>query len=99
MNLTLAVDGALVAAITWWKSRGGDSGSNDGFFLAGRSLTVPFIAASLLLANLSTEQLVGLNGQGYTTGLAVMMREVVGVIAIVMMALFFLPKFLRILGD
>ena len=86
---------ALVAAITWWKSRGGDSGSNDGFFLAGRSLTFPFIAASLLLTNLSTEQLVGLNGQGYTTGLAVMMWEVVGVIAIVMMALFFLPKFLR----
>ena len=86
---------ALVAAITWWKSRGGDSGSNDGFFLAGRSLTFPFIAASLLLTNLSTEQLVGLNGQGYTTGLAVMMWEVVGVIAIVMAALFFLPKFLR----
>ena len=86
---------ALVAAITWWKSRGGDSGSNDGFFLAGRSLTFPFIAASLLLTNLSTEQLVGLNGQGYTTGLAVMMWEVVGVIAIVMMALFFLPKFLK----
>ena len=86
---------ALVAAITWWKSRGGDSGSNDGFFLAGRSLTFPFIAASLLLTNLSTEQLVGLNGQGYTTGLAVMMWEVVGVFAIVLMALFFLPKFLK----
>ena len=86
---------ALVAAITWWKSRGGNSGSNDGFFLAGRSLTFPFIAASLLLTNLSTEQLVGLNGQGYTTGLAVMMWEVVGVLAIVLMALFFLPKFLK----
>ncbi len=86
---------ALVAVITWWKSRGGDGSSNDGFFLAGRSLTFPFIAASLLLTNLSTEQLVGLNGQGYTTGLAVMMWEVVGVIAIVLMALFFLPKFLK----
>ncbi len=86
---------ALVAAITWWKSRGGDTGSNDGFFLAGRSLTFPFIAASLLLTNLSTEQLVGLNGQAYTTGLAVMMWEVVSVVAIVLMALFFLPKFLR----
>ena len=86
---------ALVAVLTWWKSRGGDSGSNDGFFLAGRSLTFPFIAASLLLTNLSTEQLVGLNGQGFTTGLAVMMWEVVGVIAIVLMALFFLPKFLK----
>ncbi|MBQ7252082.1 MAG: solute:sodium symporter family transporter [Kiritimatiellae bacterium] len=87
---------ALVAGITWWKSRGGvgaDSGS--GFFLAGRSLTFPFIAFSLLLTNLSTEQLVGLNGQGFTTGLAVMMWEVVAVVAIVLMALFFLPKFLK----
>ena len=100
MNIALTLGSfvfftALVAAVTWWKSRGGDSGSNDGFFLAGRSLTFPFIAASLLLTNLSTEQLVGLNGQGYTTGLAVMMWEVVGVIAIVLMALFFLPKFLK----
>ncbi len=86
---------ALVAAITWWKSHGEDMSSNSGFFLAGRSLTFPFIAASLLLTNLSTEQLVGLNGQGYTTGLAVMMWEVVGVFAIVLMALFFLPKFLK----
>ena len=86
---------ALVAAITWWKSRGEDVQSNSGFFLAGRSLTFPFIAASLLLTNLSTEQLVGLNGQGYTTGLAVMMWEVVAVVAIVLMALFFLPKFLK----
>jgi SSS family solute:Na+ symporter len=86
---------ALVAGITWWKSHGEDVSSNSGFFLAGRSLTFPFIAASLLLTNLSTEQLVGLNGQGYTTGLAVMMWEVVGVVAIVLMALFFLPKFLK----
>ena len=86
---------ALVAGITWYKSRGEDISSNSGFFLAGRSLTFPFIAASLLLTNLSTEQLVGLNGQGYTTGLAVMMWEVVGVVAIVLMALFFLPKFLK----
>ena len=100
MNIALTLGSfafftALVAAITWWKSRGGDSASNDGFFLAGRSLTFPFIAASLLLTNLSTEQLVGLNGQAFTTGLAVMMWEVVGVIAIVLMALWFLPKFLR----
>ena len=86
---------ALVAVITWWKSRGEDVETNNGFFLAGRSLTFPFIAASLLLTNLSTEQLVGLNGQGYTTGLAVMMWEVVAVVAIVLMALFFLPKFLK----
>ena len=36
--------------------------SADGYFLGGRSLTGPVIAASLLLTNLSTEQIVGLNG-------------------------------------
>ena len=93
--LSFAFFTALVGVITWWKSRGEDVSTNSGFFLAGRSLTFPFIAASLLLTNLSTEQLVGLNGQAYTTGLAVMVWEVVAVIALVFMALIFLPRFLK----
>ena len=86
---------ALVAVITWWKSRGEDVDTNTGFFLAGRSLTFPLIAASLLLTNLSTEQLVGLNGQAYVAGLSVMVWEVVAVVALVAMALVFLPRFLK----
>ncbi|MFP1455468.1 sodium:solute symporter family transporter [Escherichia coli] len=50
----------LVAVITWWKVRKTDTGSQQGYFLAGRSLKAPVIAASLMLTNLSTEQLVGL---------------------------------------
>lgn len=42
-----------------------DTGSQQGYFLAGRSLKAPVIAASLMLTNLSTEQLVGLSGQAY----------------------------------
>ncbi len=86
---------ALVAVITWWKSRGEDVKTNTGFFLAGRSLTFPLIAASLLLTNLSTEQLVGLNGQAYVAGIAVMVWEVVAVVALIFMALVFLPRFLK----
>lgn len=86
---------ALVAVITWWKSRGEDVKTNTGFFLAGRSLSFPLIAASLLLTNLSTEQLVGLNGQAYVAGIAVMVWEVVAVIALIFMALVFLPRFLK----
>jgi solute:Na+ symporter, SSS family len=52
----------LVAVGTWWLTRRADHGSSTGYFLAGRSLTFPFIAGSLLLTNLSTEQMVGLNG-------------------------------------
>jgi SSS family solute:Na+ symporter len=85
----------FAAALTWGITRRDEKGSSDGFFLGGRSLTFPIIAGSLLLTNLSTEQMVGLNGSAYKDGLAVMAWEVVAVIALVVMALFFLPRFLR----
>jgi solute:Na+ symporter, SSS family len=85
----------LVGFITWRMTRKDDHTDSGVFFLAGRSLTFPFIAGSLLLTNLSTEQMVGLNGQAFTDGLCVMAWEVLAVVALVAMALFFLPKFLR----
>ena len=85
----------LVGYLTWYLTRKNEMASKDGFFLAGRSLTFPFIAGSLLLTNLSTEQMVGLNGDAFTDGLSVMAWEVCAVIALVIMALFFLPRFLR----
>ena len=51
---------ALVGVITWWWTKDDDHHSSRGYFLAGRSLSFPLIAGSLLLTNLSTEQLVGL---------------------------------------
>jgi len=85
----------LVAVLTWRMTRGDDHQTSKGYFLGGRSLTWPFIAGSLLLTNLSTEQMVGLNGSAFSDGLAVMAWEVVAVIALVASALFFLPRFLR----
>ncbi len=85
----------LVALGTWLITRKKEHGTLDGYFLAGRSLTFPFIAGSLLLTNLSTEQMVGLNGSAYAEGFAVMAWEVIAVVALVLMALFFLPRFLR----
>ena len=85
----------LVAVLTWWITRGDDHGSSKGYFLAGRTLTFPLIAGSLLLTNLSTEQMVGLNGAAFTDGLCVMVWEVVCVVALVFMAWFFLPRFLK----
>ena len=86
---------ALVGVITWLVTRGEDVQSQKGYFLAGRSLTFPVIAGSLLLTNLSTEQMVGLNGDAFLAGLSVMVWEVIAVIALVAMALFFLPRFLK----
>lgn len=85
----------FAAALTVFITRRDEKGSSDGFFLGGRSLTFPVIAGSLLLTNLSTEQMVGLNGAAFKDGLSVMAWEVVAVVALVLMALFFLPRFLR----
>lgn len=85
----------LVAFLTWRFTKNDDHSSTGGYFLAGRSLTFPLIAGSLLLTNLSTEQMVGLNGAAFADGLCVMVWEVVCVVALVFMAWFFLPKFLK----
>ncbi|WP_237225566.1 solute:sodium symporter family transporter [Rubinisphaera sp. JC750] len=85
----------LVAVLTWLITRNDDHETSSGYFLAGRSLTFPLIAGSLLLTNLSTEQMVGLNGAAFADGLCVMVWEVVCVVALVFMAWFFLPRFLK----
>ena len=86
---------ALVAFVSWRATRSDDHESSTGYFLAGRSLSWIVIAGSLLLTNLSTEQLVGLNGGGLQHGMQVMAWEVWSSIAIVLMALVFLPRYLR----
>lgn len=84
-----------VAAIAWWKTRGEDLGHSTGYFLAGRSLGWVTIGGSLYLTNISTEQMVGLNGSAYTYGFSVMAWEVVAAVTMVLMAIYFLPRFLR----
>jgi len=84
---------ALVALLSWWKTRG-HTESREGYFLAGRGLTGLFIAGSLLLTNLSAEQLVGLNGSAYGFNMSAMAWEVTAGFAIIIMALVFLPRYL-----
>lgn len=86
---------ALVGFLTWMLTRKDDHGTSTGYFLAGRTLTGGFIAGSLLLTNLSTEQMVGLNGAAFSDGVAVMAWEVIAGASLVLMALYFLPKYLR----
>ncbi len=85
----------LIAVVTYALTRNDDHASSDGYFLAGRRLTGPIIAGSLLLTNLSTEQMVGLNGAAFNDGFSVMAWEVLAVVALVASALFFLPRFLK----
>ncbi|MEC8737526.1 MAG: solute:sodium symporter family transporter, partial [Planctomycetota bacterium] len=93
--ITFVLFTALVAFLTWFITRGKVTNTEDGFFLAGRSLPGVVIAGSLLLTNLSTEQLVGLNGGAFKEGLSVMAWEVIAGMSLVVLALFFLPRYLK----
>lgn len=66
----------LIIAIVWfyaWKrSRKVDNSTSDGFFLGGHSLTGISIAGTIIMTNLSTEQLVGQNGQSYAASMEIM---------------------------
>ncbi|WYP26775.1 solute:sodium symporter family transporter [Alkalihalobacillus sp. FSL W8-0930] len=89
---------AIVLAIwlySFKRSRGVNMDSSEGLFLGGRSLTGITIAGSVVMTNLSTEQIVGQNGQSYESGMEVMGWEVTAAIAIVALALIFLPKYLK----
>jgi len=85
----------MVAIISYFATRTTDEQSSDGYFLGGRSLTAGVIAGSLLLTNLSTEQIVGLNGSAYKDGLSVMAWETLAAIAMVVTAVFLLPRYLK----
>ena len=93
--LTFITFTALVAVISYFKTRKTEEASSDGYFLGGRSLTAGVIAGSLLLTNLSTEQIVGLNGSAYQNGLSVMVWETLAALAMVVTAMFLLPKYLK----
>lgn len=88
----------IVVSLSVWKSRRGarrDEDSSD-FFLAGRGLTWPLIGISIVAANISTEQMVGMAGQAAgSTGLAVSCWQLLGSVFIVIIAMTLLPKFLR----
>ncbi len=86
---------ALVGLLTWRLTRGDRHDTLAGYFLGGRTLTSGYIAGSLLLTNLNTEQLIGLNGLGFSDGLCVMAWEVIAGTSLVVMALFFLPRYLK----
>jgi SSS family solute:Na+ symporter len=86
---------ALVGVISYFATRSTNEKSQDGYFLGGRSLTGVVIAGSLLLTNLSTEQLVGLNGSAFSEGILVMAWETLAAITMVVAALLLLPRYLK----
>jgi SSS family solute:Na+ symporter len=85
---------AVVIGISLYFSRREETGED--YFLAGRGLTWWLIGFSLIASNISTEHFVGMAGKGFGgVGLAIASYEWIAAITMVIVAWYFLPKFLR----
>lgn len=69
--------------------------SVNGYFLAGSGLSGVFIAGSMVLTNLSAENIIGLSGQGYSANMSGMAWETTAVISTIITAFILLPIYLR----
>ncbi len=87
----------IVLGVSLWKSRPrGTSESGSDYFLGGQSLSWPIIGISIVAANISSEQMVGMAGSGAAEqGLAVAAWQLMGSVFIAIIALTLLPRFLQ----
>ena len=86
----------LIALATYVsRTSGNKERTAEDYFLAGRSLPWWAIGASLIAANISAEQIIGMSGQGFVVGMAIAVWELTAAIALIVMAKFFLPLFLE----
>lgn len=88
----------IVAGIwifAWYRTRNINKENTDGYFFSGRSLGGLVIAGTMLMANLSTEQIVGQSGLAYAVGMEVMAWEIIACFSILTLAFVFLPNYLR----
>ena len=85
----------FVAFYATWQLRKDKLNTQDGYFLGGRSLTGIVIAGSMLLTNISTEHLIGMNGSSYKNGAIIIAWEVTSALALVAAAMYFIPRYLK----
>ena len=93
--LTFLAYTLFVAGYSWFKLRKEKLSSQEGYFLGGRSLTGIVIAGSMLLTNISTEHLIGMNGSSYKNGFIIIAWEVTSALALILTAVYFVPKYLK----
>ncbi|MCL4111306.1 UNVERIFIED_CONTAM: hypothetical protein GTU68_034019 [Idotea baltica] len=87
----------MVIGLAYYVSRSPEDAkrSAEDYFLAGRSLPWWIIGASLIASNISTEQIIGMNGTAFESGIAVISYSLIGAsITILIVGKFFLPRFL-----
>ncbi|KRG40726.1 sodium transporter [Stenotrophomonas panacihumi] len=88
---------AGIFVLAQWVSRekAGHDKSAEDYFLASKSLPWWAIGASLIAANISAEQIIGMAGSGYAIGLAIASYEWMAALTLLIVGKFFLPIFLR----
>ena len=93
----VAIYGICLLAIATFVSRprAGHDRDTEDYFLAGKALPWWAIGASLIAANISAEQVIGMSGSGYAIGLAIASYEWMAAITLVIVGKFFLPIFLE----
>src|SRR6185503_5126263 len=83
-------------ALAQWVSRGhGQRKDSTDYFLASKNLPWWAIGSSLIAANISAEQIVGMSGSGYAIGLAIASYEWMAAATLLIVGKFFLPIFLK----
>jgi len=91
-----ALYAVIIISIGLWVSRSkGKEKTTEDYFLAGKSLPWWAIGASLIAANISAEQFIGMSGSGFAVGLAIASYEWIGAIGLIIVAKFFLPVFIK----
>src|ERR1700709_825727 len=87
----------IVALYGWWvyKRKNQSDGTSKGYFLAEGSLTWWAIGASLIASNISAEQMVGMSGSGFKMGLAISTYEWMAAVTLIIVAVFFIPVYLK----
>ena len=84
----------MVAVISWVRTKETNLSTSEGYFLGGRSLTWGLIGSSLMLTNLQATTFVGMSGQAYASNMSVMAWEVGAAIALIVVALVLVPRYL-----
>lgn len=77
------------------REKAGHQKDSEDYFLAGKTLPWWAVGASLIAANISAEQIIGMSGSGYVVGLAIASYEWMAGITLLIVGKFFLPVFLK----
>lgn len=95
--LIFIVYGVIILGVGLWVSRDkkGHEKSAEDYFLASKSLPWWAIGASLIAANISAEQFIGMSGSGFAVGLAIASYEWMGALTLLIVGKYFLPVFIE----